>query len=86
MFSAIQLKSEDATPTILPFVLYRENPGIHIIALDGANYLRATTATVPYSGAPGSRERENNLLKYRAMCDKKDIGVGKLNVESTLSS
>jgi hypothetical protein len=58
----------------LPFILIREEPGIHLIGLDAVGYLNVPTATLSTNsdeqakiGEPYSQIRENNVLKMRSL-------------------
>jgi hypothetical protein len=76
----------------MPLVLIREEPGVHLIGLDCANYLSApitafgTSATEAVYGKPFSQQRENIVLKMRCLqglTDTKAIETGGTSFDFT---
>jgi hypothetical protein len=75
--SAFQLSDPHNGNAPLPFVLIRERSGgdsgtggVHMIGLDGTGYLTKPSSggfSKPLRSAPRTQERENDILKMRAL-------------------
>lgn len=73
--NAVQLRTSGTVR--LPYILYRGDDGVHLVGLDGADYLKSNNTNL-FDGSNGfittnivnTRARENALLKFRAMYEQ----------------
>lgn len=66
---SLSITNSSGTQDAIPYILIRNDSGVHVEGIDGFSYLALSTAALTDAGDPYSQKRENQILKYRTLCE-----------------